>query len=148
MTGDLVISVHADLAPSPRAAGEARVLVASALSDGLGQMQNDDFIQAAQLIVSELVTNAVLHARTALHVTIDRDERTLLIAVSDGAPADGGLPLDAAHMDGRDAESGRGLRIVSGIADAYGWRPCTDPAGKVVWAVLQLTSERRPRLLR
>lgn len=139
VTGDLVVSVHADFAPSPRAVGEARVLIASALSDGAGHALNRDLVIAAQLIASELVTNAVLHARTWLHLYIDRDEHTLLIAVADGAAPDGVPNLfDRTSTGSRNGESGRGLFIVSAIADACGWRPRDDAPGKVVWAVLEL----------
>lgn len=138
VTGDLVVSVHADFASSPRVVGEARVLISSVLDDGSAHSLDADLVGAAQLIASELVTNAILHAKTGLHLYINRDERTLLIAVADDA-SPGQVPVfpEAASVDD-DGESGRGLLVVSAVADACGWRPRDDGSGKVVWAVLEL----------
>lgn len=140
VTGELVVSVHADFASSPRVAGEARVLIASVLNDGSAHSLDADIVGAAQLIASELVTNAVLHAQTGLHLYINRDERTLLIAVADDA-SPGAVPVfPGPESVDDDDESGRGLLVVSGVADACGWRPRDDGSGKVVWAVLELSA--------
>jgi len=88
----------------------------------------------AQLIVSELVTNGVVHARTELQVTVRLCGRTLSLAVRDGDPrllhpAGGG-----AEADGQGY--GRGLLIVDSMADSWGCTPTAD--GKVTWATLDL----------
>jgi anti-sigma regulatory factor (Ser/Thr protein kinase)/ABC-type transporter Mla MlaB component len=88
----------------------------------------------AQLIVSELVTNGVVHARTEMAVTVRLSARTLSLAVRDGDPrllhpAGGG-----AEADGRGY--GRGLLIVDSMADSWGCTPTAD--GKVTWATLDL----------
>jgi len=118
----------------------------------------------ARLVVSELVTNAVLHAGTAVAVHLDVAAGFLHLAVEDDhelhpeilpsrtdllADIDSiaGLPddLDAADADMRHASlhagpsrsvaAGRGLLIVSGLADYWGTSPL-GPRSKAVWARL------------
>ncbi len=89
----------------------------------------------AQLLTSELVTNAILHARTDLHIGISRDQRTLLIAVVDGHPE----PPEQQQPASIDfEESGRGMTLVASLADDFGWRPRHDAPGKIMWVLLAL----------
>ena len=85
--------------------------------------------ETAELIVSELVTNAVIHARTPSVLGLRLDTGVLRLEVTDhatGAPN----PRNAEPY----AEGGRGLRIVSTLANAWGVEP--RPGGKLVWAEL------------
>jgi anti-sigma regulatory factor (Ser/Thr protein kinase) len=81
-------------------------------------------------VVSELASNAVRHARTAFSVTIRCDRSGVEIAVHDASPAQ---PI--VRSPGPEALSGRGLRLIAEIAEAWGieWTP----AGKTVWAHLR-----------
>jgi len=89
----------------------------------------------AELIVSELTTNAVLASRRArrpfirLTLTLDRGELAILIRdFCPGAPQ----PRNA----GADDENGRGLFLVQAISGRSGWYLADDGApGKVIWAV-------------
>jgi anti-sigma regulatory factor (Ser/Thr protein kinase) len=95
----------------------------------------------AQLLVSELVTNAVLHARTEVHLGISGGTRTLLFAVADGHPDPPLDPRAATPVRATDfavAESGRGIAILVGMATDFGWRRCDDGDGKVVWFTLAI----------
>jgi len=89
------------------------------------------------LVVSELVTNAVAAsgmapaAQVALYLALDLDR--LFILVWDGSPRQPEYRGPA----GEYAETGRGLGIVSAIADR--WGTVTLGAGKIVWAQLALT---------
>ena len=140
-TGDPAVMIHADLSPSPGAARQARALVASALSDSVGRLLTEDIVYDAQLVVSELVTNAVLHARTDLHLGITHDDHALIIAVTDGAPPGGSSASgDGMRLDPDLGESGRGMVIVATLADDFGWRPRTDMPGKIMWALFELTA--------
>ncbi len=97
------------------------------------------------LVVSELATNAMLHAGSAAQVTLtyDASAGTVEVAVDDTAPApppstDG---LDAGHryVAERDLErvdGGRGLLIVSALAHDWGMRDT--PEGKQMWLSLQV----------
>lgn len=87
----------------------------------------------AQLVVSELVTNALRH--TASHM-IDcelRVRETLLrVAVS----SDGVGPSQTPTRAGEEEENGRGLYLVCALAEHWGVRPQDSGRGHVVWAEL------------
>ena len=88
----------------------------------------------ACLITSELVTNAVLHAHTAVDLTVSRCSGRLRISVHDGGAVE---PSPAWNMptSGIITGSGRGLLLVSSVCRAWGVYPTSD-GGKVIWAVL------------
>ena len=81
----------------------------------------------AALVASELVTNAVLHARTAVTLRVQIEGPTVRIEVFDENPR---LPVVAPCPP--DATSGRGLALVTASATAWGMEHRGD--GKVVWA--------------
>jgi anti-sigma regulatory factor (Ser/Thr protein kinase) len=84
------------------------------------------------LVVSELVTNAVVHGAEPIMVTMVLAPERVRVEVTDGA--DGSSP----HGNPRpraDAENGRGLAVVTRLAVAWGWR-ATPGNGKTVWAEL------------
>lgn len=109
--------------PSPQAAADLRRRVRATLASR--RIPYD----AALLVASELATNAVVHAGTALVVGFEVHRTTLRVEVRDGAPT--ALLAGAAAAD---AESGRGLGIVAACATA--WGVTHDATGKVVWAEL------------
>ena len=82
------------------------------------------------LIGSELVTNAVLHARTELTLTLELREDRVRISVKDRSQA----PPTPRHYR-PDALTGRGLGVVAALSDL--WGVSTAPDGKVVWAELR-----------
>ncbi len=85
-------------------------------------------VQDVSLVVSELATNAVIHAQTPFRVTLSSLNGSVLLAVQDGSAA---VPVRSG-ADGVGV-SGRGLVIVEGLSDKWGTR--TDGDGhKVVWA--------------
>lgn len=90
-----------------------------------------DAVESVTLIFSELVTNAVVHARTPAVLRLMRDDVVLRVEVADSADTSP-EPRDP----DRYAAGGRGLHIVSELAQAWGIDP--DPPGKVVWAELAL----------
>ncbi|WP_426499689.1 ATP-binding protein [Streptomyces sp. D54] len=110
-------------------AHRARRLVHLALDVwGLADVQDD-----ADLVVSELLTNAVLHARRgdSVRVTVTRlGEGRVRVAVVD-LSVDQPSPRDA----GSDQESGRGLKIVQVLSGGQ-WGVDPLPWGKRVWASL------------
>lgn len=78
------------------------------------------------LCVSEVVTNAVLHARSAATLTLRRRNDLLTVEVHDGDP---NPPVRQPHST--TASAGRGLRILDELAVRWGTRPMR--GGKVVW---------------
>jgi anti-anti-sigma regulatory factor/anti-sigma regulatory factor (Ser/Thr protein kinase) len=86
----------------------------------------------AQLIATELVSNAVLHARTPLDFSVVLRERYLHLAVADQDPRRALRRIITPERD----EHGRGLQLVDAMAAAWGSVPTPD--GKVVWATVRV----------
>jgi len=90
----------------------------------------DHVLDEASLIVTELATNAVMHADSPYEVRLSRSNGVVRIEVSDD---DAGTPEPQPFS--AVAESGRGIVIVSAISASWGID--TQPDGKVTWAELQ-----------
>jgi anti-sigma regulatory factor (Ser/Thr protein kinase) len=89
----------------------------------------------AMLVLSELVTNAMVHAQAGCTIEVQRHDDLLRLDVRDPSPAP--PIIVSAHPDDI---GGRGLRVVAAIAQAWGWEP-TD-GGKRVWAHLVAAAHR------
>ncbi len=102
--------------------------------------RQDELVDDAVLLTSELVTNAVLHAGTPVQVTCrlvgDQPDAAVEIAVLDRRPAQ--LHPDVPHTAAEAAErtSGRGLQLPSELASAWGVTYAR--AAKAVWFRLGL----------
>ncbi len=84
----------------------------------------------AELVVSELATNAVVHTGERFTVSISRaGDQRVLIAVSDESPV-----APAMRESNLYATNGRGIRIVAAVAQEWGVDASSD--GKTVWALL------------
>jgi anti-sigma regulatory factor (Ser/Thr protein kinase) len=116
------VGTRISLDVDPRSVGQARRFCAATL-DGWGA--DPDLVSTCVLLVSELATNAVLHARTAFTVSIERGER-LRIEVDDGDPR-----MPHARDYSLDAMSGRGLHLVEALSRASGAQRHGE--GKTVW---------------
>jgi GAF domain-containing protein len=81
-----------------------------------------------ELVVAELVSNAVLHGGDPVEVRVFEVDDGLRVEVADGGP---GMP--AAGRSGPDAMTGRGLALVAALAAEWGVEPLAT-GGKVVWA--------------
>lgn len=100
-----------------------------------------DVRETAQLIVSELVTNAAFASASTLGVialSLQPLRNRLIIEVRDQS-AD--VPVLAPAHD--DAEHGRGLMLVDALSEEWGYSAEPD-GGKVVYAALRLTLARPP----
>jgi anti-sigma regulatory factor (Ser/Thr protein kinase) len=117
--------------PQPESVSAARRFVTDVLhGDG---SPAPDLLDAARLVVSELASNAVLHAQTPFVVSVERswaDELCVLIAVHDHDPAEPELRAAAAE----DC-SGRGILLVDRLSAVWGFD--REPGGKRVWCRLQ-----------
>lgn len=136
------------LPPDLRSVGQARGrLVAAAAGWGCSEQLLDD----ARVVLSELMSNGVLHARTDLQVVMCSRAGGLRLEVRDASPTAPVPPLDMPraatglldepprHLMDEDltlpTATGRGLAVVSALASSWGWYP--EPGGgKVVWAEL------------
>lgn len=87
----------------------------------------DDEVDVVELLVSEAVTNAVLHAGTELTVKlIWSEDRVLRVEVTDGSP------MGAVKREyGAEAATGRGIGLIEALAADWGTR--AEPRGKTVW---------------
>jgi len=113
---------------SRRSVAASRNFIGHALAD-----LPDELREAAVLMMSELATNAIVHAGTGFEVTIDRSPGALRVAVAD---LGGGEP---AVQDPSSSEPhGRGLQIVTRLADDWGMTDNHDRSGKTVWYVIRM----------
>lgn len=94
---------------------------------GHGQQLSD----SVALVVSELATNAVTHARSPFSVLARSDQQVIRISVRDTSSV---IP-ELRHVDPVDGP-GLGLKMVDAIAGAWGVE--VTAAGKAVWAQLAL----------
>lgn len=90
-------------------------------------------MDSAGLIVSELGTNAILHADSAFEVALTRSKEGLRIAVTDSSPT-----VPVAPRPNASSATGRGLGIVASLARQWGVE--TGPGGKTVWVELAVTT--------
>lgn len=95
----------------------------------------EDVLEDAQLVVSELVTNALLHAGSRCELGIAFRNGWLRVEIRDRQS--GGPEVQAADSEN---EHGRGLVLVSAMTNAWGMEPL-EPVGKVVWAELRSGSQ-------
>ncbi|MFE5209487.1 SpoIIE family protein phosphatase [Streptomyces sp. NPDC056600] len=99
-------------APRPASVGEARRFVRKVLGQDAGET-----CEVAELLVDELVSNAVLHARSVVEVTIRPREDRTEIRVSDERSGLGLMPQQEFHPF---AATGQGLSLVQRLATRYG----------------------------
>jgi anti-sigma regulatory factor (Ser/Thr protein kinase) len=122
---------YLELPASPGAVRSARQHVRRvSLTWGLGSLTDD-----AELVVSELVTNAVTAPRPlagpdTVVLRLLADGHRLVIEAWDHSP---GEPRP--RQPEEDSERGRGLAVIRELAHRSGWRRVT-PALKVVWCEL------------
>jgi len=111
-----------DVPSDPAAVSEMREAVSGKLEEwGLSELGF-----AMELVLSELITNAIRYGCEPIHVRLIRD-RTLICEVADGSSTSPHLRY-AASTD----EGGRGLFLVSQMTERWGTR--YTPQGKVIWA--------------
>jgi anti-sigma regulatory factor (Ser/Thr protein kinase) len=84
----------------------------------------------AQLLVSELVTNAVLHGEGPIGLRISRDKGMLRVEISDAGVHTARLVQLPAFPP---AEAGRGLFLLDALATAWGTIPAGRHGPKTTW---------------
>ena len=110
---------------SNESVGAARAFVVGSIVDAPPDVQD-----SVSLMVSELATNALIHAAGGFQVSVERTDGVVHVSVSDtgeGTPVLQAPPSSEPH--------GRGLRIVEKLSDAWGVSPSADLGrhGKTVW---------------
>ncbi|WP_199841480.1 ATP-binding protein, partial [Streptomyces scabiei] len=110
-----------EVSPDPSAVAEAR-------KNALGRLESwglNDAAFVTELVVSELVTNAIRHAEPPVRLRLIHD-RSLICEVSDASST-------APHMRRARTydEGGRGLLLVAQLTRRWGTRPTS--TGKTIW---------------
>ena len=103
--------------------GAARRFLRATLLD----WDNGNYDFAAPLVLTELATNATLHARTPYTVVLRLEPTHLVVEVVDSSPR-----LPRVRHYAVDATTGRGIKIINSFSATWGSR--RTPEGKVVWA--------------
>lgn len=96
------------------------------MRDCLVTAGREDLLDTAELLVSEIVTNALVHAGTPVDVAFSFVDGGLRVEVTDGSPH---LPTPRGY--GPSAGTGRGLMLLEEMVDEWGVVP--DDPGKTVW---------------
>ncbi|MBT2507752.1 SpoIIE family protein phosphatase [Streptomyces sp. ISL-98] len=125
-----------DVPPDPSSVSKVRAAVTRKLAEW--GLEEETF--TTELILSELVTNAIRYATGPIRVRLIRD-RTLICEVSDRSSTSPHL-RQAATTD----EGGRGLFLVAQFADRWGTRYTAD--GKVIWTEQPLGGGQPPDIAR
>ncbi len=128
--------LHEQLPAHPSSVGRARRLVQGAAASS-GQNLPGGLVEDAELLVSELVSNAIMHAGTPVDVEVSVETPTsVLVSVGDGARR-----MPARRRYGTAAATGRGLRLLDRLSDEWGVTPRAD--GKTVW--FRLSTSEQPQ---
>jgi len=124
-----VLQVQLEIRPDPTEVGRARRWARSRLA-GSGIGADEPLAETLILLVSELVTNAVVHtgcpAVLRLVLPGGTEAATVRLEVADSSAR----PPVPRHAEG-DETNGRGLELVDGLADRWGWS--LEGAGKRIW---------------
>jgi anti-sigma regulatory factor (Ser/Thr protein kinase) len=129
-----MLQVQLEVGTDPREVGRARRWTRSRLA-GFGMEPEESLAETLVLLVSELVTNAVVHTgrpavlRLLFSGCPAAGEGTVRIEVVDAS----GRPPRRRRAEGDDT-GGRGLELVGGLADRWGW--LQEGAGKRIWCEL------------
>jgi anti-sigma regulatory factor (Ser/Thr protein kinase) len=107
-----------------------------AVCQWLSEQHLDLHVDAAQLVVSELVGNVVLHVGGVVQLRASRDGRDVLLEVVDGS-----VVLPHTRVFSSTSSTGRGMRLVHSLTAAHGVR--VTPGGKTVW--VRLTADAAAR---
>jgi PAS domain S-box-containing protein len=129
MVGERVERRRHRLPPRPSSVAEARRMIRACLRDA----DREDLVETAELLVSEIVTNALVHAGTPIDVAFSLLDGGLRVEVSDGSPH-----APARRGYGPNAGTGRGLMLLEELVDE--WGVVVDGPGKTVWFQLASTS--------
>ncbi|MFD6531900.1 ATP-binding protein [Streptomyces sp. NPDC060184] len=127
-----VLQVQLEVGADPAEVGRARRWARSRL-EGSGIRKDEPLAETLILLISELVTNAVVHTGCPAVLR--------MLFGPTGAPGAGGTvrvevadasarPPKQRHAEGDDT-NGRGLELVDGLADRWGWMP--EGTGKQIW---------------
>ncbi|MDJ0385655.1 ATP-binding protein [Streptomyces sp. G-G2] len=120
-----VLQVQLEVGPDPAEVGRARRWARSRLA-GCGIGDDEPLAETLVLLISELVTNAVVHTGCPAVLRMLFGGPGVRVEVADASDR----PPAPRHAEGGDT-NGRGLELVDGLADRWGWQ--REGAGKRIW---------------
>jgi anti-sigma regulatory factor (Ser/Thr protein kinase)/anti-anti-sigma regulatory factor len=88
--------------------------------------------EVAELLATELVSNAVEHARTSSRIAVTLTDAAFRLSVRDYSPT----PIPRPRPIDIHSPRGRGLHLVAGLAQSWGGQPHSD--SKIMWAVIPI----------
>ena len=127
------VTTRTPLGGTPATAGAARRYVREVLG---ANHVNEKVAGVVELLTSEVVTNALLHARGARELSVQVWPSVIRVEVEDPSSL-----LPTPRPAGAEAVSGRGLKIVSALARAWGVE--TGQRGKRVWFEVDRAEDSR-----
>lgn len=122
-SGEVLCTRAVTLLPELSSAGAARRMLREVLTDN----ERQAWAESAELAVSEVVANAVLHAHTPIEVAIEVRTDDVRVEVRDSNPE---LPVPQHRA--ADATTGRGMALVAALTQQCGVRSLGGE-GKIVW---------------
>ena len=102
--------------------------------DAVHALGQDAAADVAELLTSEVVTNAVLHAGTSVQLRVVGESGAVRVEVTDGSAA-----APARRHYSAEAATGRGLGLVEALATE--WGTITQAGGKTVWFTIEAEVE-------
>ncbi|MEU7565873.1 ATP-binding protein [Streptomyces fradiae] len=132
-----VLQVQLEIGPDPAEVGRARRWARSRLA-GSGMAVDESLADTLVLLISELVTNAVVHTGCAAELRLlfgpgGRGAGIVRVEVADSSAC----PPQQRRADGADTH-GRGLELIDCLADRWGWTP--EGRGKRIWCEVDRTA--------
>ena len=100
------------LTPHPTSVGSARRFVRDVL---MSRRVSDGVVSTVELLTSEVVTNAIIHARSGPQLAVEVKDKVVRVAVRDSSPE-----VPVRRLGRLDDLSGRGVIIVEELASAWG----------------------------
>ncbi|MEN2419955.1 ATP-binding protein [Streptomyces rimosus] len=125
-----VLQVQLEVRPDPSEVGRARRWARSRLV-GSGIGADEPLAETLILLISELVTNAVVHTGTPAELRMCFSGSGAVVGTVRVEVADRSARAPRPRRADGDDTNGRGLELVDGLADRWGWRP--EGAGKSIW---------------
>ncbi|MDA0565478.1 SpoIIE family protein phosphatase [Streptomonospora sp. S1-112] len=136
MPSETLKTARREFSPAPETAGEARDFVRETLASWGAERSADDIV----LLVSELVTNAVVHAESVLELVVRRLPSAVEVVVADrvperAVPQAGPLAVDTSPSADPGRSGGLGLALAAALATSWGVSYSKDD--KAVWFRMQ-----------
>ena len=122
MSHQAVLVRSCALDPAALSARFARQFIRDVLTDS----HHEEWVESAEVAISEVVTNAYLHAHTPLEISARVECDHVRVEVRDHNPT-----LPSARTYEAEATTGRGMNVVAAVTSDHGVDPLPD--GKIVW---------------